>query len=225
MNPNLIYFMKNNLIALSLLVAFVSTATVNAHAQDVYLGAGLPGLATIGYAAPMGKSWGLRADYAGGLNASLDGSRDGVNFTGNVKYSALGAYADWFPFDGGFRLVGGVRLTDAKVDLSATGSGNAVINGVNVNMAGEYYNVTIKMPSAMPYVGIGYGHQRSEPGLGFYFDIGVTIGTPEVSSSTSLVTSGQVTQADVNAQTQKLRDSIGGVGYIPSASMGVVYRF
>lgn len=217
--------MKIKLFALSALFAAAATASIGAHAQDVYLGAGLPGLATIGYAAPMGKNWGLRADYAGGLNASLDGNRDGVNFTGNLKYSAFGAYADWFPFDGGFRLVGGVRVTDGKVDLNATGSGNAVINGVNVNMAGEYYNVTVKMPSTMPYVGIGYGHQRSDPGLGFYFDVGVMIGTPEVSSATSLVTSGKVTQADVNAQNQKLRDGVSGVGFIPSVSLGVVYRF
>lgn len=215
---------------LTTIAAFSAVAAItstNAHAQDVYLGVGIPGLVRLGYAAPMGNSWGLRADYATGLNVALDGNRDGVAVTGKLKSSVAGAYADWFPFNNsGFRLVGGVTFNDTKVDMNALGSGTAVIDGKTVNMTGEYYNVTVKMPSTTPYLGIGYGHQKAEPGLGFYFDLGVMIGKLDVSSSTSLVTSNQgITQANVDAQTQKLRDGVASVGYMPSASLGLVYRF
>jgi hypothetical protein len=218
--------MTKKLIAIAAFSAFAATASTGAQAQDIYLGVGLPGLVTLGYAAPMGNSWGLRADYASGLNANLDGTSEGVRVTGKIKSSVAGAYADWFPFDNsGFRLVGGVTFNDTKADLNAVSSGTAVINGQTVNMAGEFYNVTVKMPSTTPYLGIGYGHQKAERGLGFYFDMGVMIGKLDVSSSTSLVTSGKTTQANVDAQNQKFRDSVASVGFIPSASLGLVYRF
>lgn len=213
-------------ITIAAFSAFAALTTTHAQAQDMYIGVGVPGLARIGVAAPMGNSWGLRADYASGLNTTLDGTRDGVTVTGKLTSSAAGAYADWFPFDNsGFRLVGGVTFNNTKAELNAVGSGTAVINGNTVSMAGEYYNVTVKMPSTTPYIGIGYGHQKAKRGLGFYFDLGVMIGKLDVSSSTSLVTSGKATQADVDAQNQKLRDGVGSVNFMPSASLGLVYRF
>jgi len=198
----------------------------SAHAQDSYVGLGLPGIYTIGYAYPMGTSWGVRADYAGGLNVSKDGVQEGVNVIGSFKASRFGAFADWFPFGGGFRLVGGVTMNDIKADLNAVGSGTSTINGNPVVMTGETFNVQVKFPNTTPYLGIGYGHHKSDAkGLGFYADLGVMVGTFTADTTTSLVSNGKATQADVDAQTQKLRDSLGSLSVLPSASLGVVYRY
>lgn len=218
--------MKRNLISLAAFAAFAITASTGAHAQDAYIGVGLPGLVSIGYAAPINANWGWRAQYAGGLNSSLDGNRDGVIVAGSLKSETLGAFADWFPFEGsGFRIVGGISANDIKANMTATGSGTTTINGTTVNMAGQYYNVNVTFPTVTPYIGIGYGHQKAEKGLGFYADLGVLIGTFNVDTSTSLVASGQVTQADLDAQSQKLRDGMGKIGVLPSVSIGAVYRF
>lgn len=217
---------KHHLIALAAFAAFAITASTGAQAQDAYLGVGLPGLVTIGYATPVSKSWGVRAEYASGLNVSLDGNRDGVNVTGSVKSTTLGAFGDWFPIAGsGFRVVGGLTINDIKADMNGTSSGTAVINGTTVNMAGQYYNVNLTFPRVTPYIGIGYGHHKAEKGLGFYADVGVLVGTFNVDTNTSLVASGQVIQADIDAQSQKLRDGVGKIGVIPSVSIGAVYRF
>lgn len=216
--------MKKSLIAFAAFAAIA--ATTGAQAQDMYVGVGLPGLLTLGYAAPINNNWGWHAELAGGLNASLDGNRDGVDVTGRLTSTTLGAFGDWFPIDGsGFRVVGGLTVNDVRANLSATGSGTAVINGTTVNMAGQYYNVNLTFPSVTPYIGIGYGHKNPAKGFGFYADIGMMVGTFDVSSSTSLVASGQVTQADVDAQNQKLRDGVGKIGFLPSASVGMTYRF
>jgi hypothetical protein len=214
--------MKKLLLTAALLGLGISAV----QAQAVYLGVGAPGLATIGYSSPISSSFNWRVQASGGLNASLDGVRDGVTATGSLKASNFGAYGDWFPFESsGFRLVGGLSANDIQADLKAAGSGTATIGNKTVSMTGQYYNVNLKFAGTTPYLGIGYGHQSTSKGLGFYADIGVMVGDFTVSSSTSLVTSGLVSQADVNAQNNKMRDGIGSIGFMPSASIGVLYRY
>jgi hypothetical protein len=168
----------------------------------------------------------MRGEYAGGLSINKDGVRDGVNVTGNFKAQHAGIFADWYPFDGGFRLVGGVTANDIKADFVGVGSGNATINGKTVSMVGQTFNVNLSFPSTTPYLGIGYGHQSSkEKGLGFYADLGVMFGTFSNDVSTSLVANGLVTQADVDAQTKSMRDSLSSVSVLPSISVGVTYRY
>ena len=94
--------------------------------------------------------------------------------------------------------------------------------GLSVNMAGETYKVTLNYPDTTGYLGIGYGHQQSESrGLGFYADLGVCLGSFSTNSSTSLVGKQGITQADVDAQNQKLNS----YPVLPSASLGLLYRY
>lgn len=209
-----------------LVLAAMATLAGSIHAQSVYGGLGLPGLVTLGYAHPLSTSWGMRGEYAGGLSINKDGVRDGVNVTGSFKAQRAGIFADWYPFDGGFRLVGGVTANDIKADFVGVGSGNATINGKTVSMVGQTFNVNLSFPSTSPYLGIGYGHQSSTgKGLGFYADLGVMFGTFKSDVNTSLVANGLVTQADVDAQTKTMRDSISSVSALPSISVGVTYRY
>lgn len=216
------------------LFSFISCATLSlcmatgANAQDVYMGVGLPGLVTVGYASPINANWGWRAQYAGGLNEKLSGYKDDIRVTGSIKSESVGVFADWFPVSGsGFRVVGGLSVNDMVGQLNAQGEGVVSINGVNVNMGGQFFKVAVKLPSVTPYLGIGYGHHRAEKGLGFYADAGVLIGKLKTKTSTSLVANGLVTQADVDAQARQWRSSAKGAGrsLMPSVSLGVVYRF
>lgn len=212
------------------LLAAAAALSAGAQAQDVYGGVGVPGLVTLGYAQPMSDKWGVRGEFAGGLSVSQDGVQDGVNATGSIKSNRVGVFGDWFPFGSGFRVVGGVTFNDTKLSLKAVGTGTADINGKTVNMSNETFNVDIKYPSATPYIGIGYGHQLGAmKGLGFYYDIGVMIGSFKADVTTSLVgdaaTVGTITQADIDAQKKKMQDSLSKLSVLPSASIGVVYRF
>ena len=210
------------------LVLLVALATIGsaACAQDSYFGVGLPGLYTLGYAYSTSPSLGFRGEYAGGLSVNKDGNQEGVNVTGTLKASRFGAFADWFPLGGGFRLVGGLTMNDIKADFNGVGSGTSTINGKPVVMTGETFNVQVKFPSTTPYLGIGYGHQKSDvKGFGFYADLGVMVGTFTAETTTSLVSNGKATQADVDAQTQKIRDSLGSLSVLPSASLGLLYRY
>ncbi len=214
--------MKKQLAFLAALAAL----STSIQAQDMYVGVGLPGLVAIGYAHPMATNWGLRGEYSGGISVSKDSVEDGVNVAGSIKANRLGVFADWFPLGGGFRLVGGLTVNDIKAEFKGIGTGGSTINGKPVNLAGEAFNVTLKYPSTTPYLGIGYGHQSSAvKGLGFYADLGVMIGSFDAEVSTTLVGKQGLTQADIDAQSQKMRDSVSGLSVLPTFSIGAVYRF
>lgn len=206
-------------------LAVLGCGAAAVQAQDLYAGLGLPNIYTLGYAHPVSQSWGLRGEYAGGTSASTNGTDNGVSYDATFKSSRAGVFADWFAFGGGFRFVGGVTANDTKLDLNAIGSGTATINGKTVNMAGNYFNVRLKYPTVTPYLGVGYGHHKADKGLGFYFDAGVTFGSFTAEVQTNVVGQNGITQADVDAQKQKMNDSLAGYKVMPSVSVGMVYRF
>lgn len=213
--------MKKHLVGLLLLAGLASQP----QAQDIYGGLGLPGLYTLGYAHPLGKSWGLRGEYAGGLSANVSGRDNGVRYDANFKSNRAGLFADWFPFNGGFRLVGGLTANDTKFSVNGVGGPNTTIGSVTTDTTGKKFNVNLKYPNTTAYLGLGYGHHVTTRGLGFYADVGVTIGSFTADIDTDLVGYNGITQADVDAQKKKMNDSLGGVGYLPSFSVGMVYRF
>lgn len=205
-------------------------AQVAAPERNVYVGLGLPGTVALGYAVPLSQTWGVRAEYAGGPKLSQTGSNSGVAYTGSLNASHFGGFVDWFPFGNGFRLVGGFTANDMTASLIGNGTGTATINGKTVSMVGQTFNLDIKFPSTTPYFGLGYGHQKSDqPGLGFYADAGVMFGTFTTAVATTL-TNGPIggvtiTQADVDAQTQSMRDTFANVNVLPRIALGAIYRF
>lgn len=202
-------------------------APAASNAAGVYAGIGFPGI-TIGYDYALTSDVSLRGEYSGGLSLSRNGQRDGVDFNGNFKANSLGAIADWYPMAGsGFRATGGITLNDTKVSFAATGNnGTAKINGKPVNLAGETFNVDLKYPGVTPYIGIGYSSKHNaEKGWGFFADAGVTIGKFDTSVSTTMVGKQGITQADVDAQTSKVRDSINKLSVFPKLTIGAVYSF
>ncbi len=212
----------------ALTVVSTMAMAFSACADEMYAGLGLPGFYTVGYSRALGKSWGVRAQYSGGMDFSSDPQDvEGVTATVRIKSSTAGVYADFFPFESsGFRLVGGIASNDTKVEMNAVGTGSASIgNADNVAMAGETYNVSVKFPGTAPYLGLGYGHHKGGKGFGFYADFGFLIGKPKVTSQTSLVSSRKVSQADVDAQDAKFSDSVSKIGAMPVLHLGMLYRF
>jgi hypothetical protein len=198
-----------------------------AQAGEVYGQAGIPGLA-VGYAHTVNEQLGLRADAATSGNYKKDSTESGIAFTAKAKYNRVGLFADFFPFGGRFRFTGGLTLNKASLDLSSKfdGATPVTVNGKTVTpAAGDYLNGQLKFPNVMPYIGIGWGHQAREAGLGFVADVGVSIGTAKLTTSTNLVGRYGITQADVDAKTAEIEDAVGKIHFLPQASVGLNYRF
>ncbi len=218
------------LLALTAVLALAMSAGPG-HAEDhkVYASLGLPGL-TVGYAYTLSPMFGVRADVGTTGSIQRQQTESGVDFDGTAKYNRVGLFGDWFPFSGGFRLTGGLTLAQASLDLKSnfTNGSTVDVNGITVATApGDYFNAKLKYPSAMPYLGIGWGHQGGEAGLGFSFDLGVSIGKPKMSTDTNLLDNhpGIITQADIDAKTEDLRQSLDKISILPAFSIGLNYRF
>lgn len=206
---------------------FLAGASTAAQAGDLYLGLGFPTY-TVGYAHTLNDAFGVRGEYSTLGTLKRDTVEDGINYQVRLKHQVVGAYADWHPMGGGFRVVGGITLNDTKVNLVATGgSATATIGTKTVSLANETYNVDLVYPKVTPYVGLGYGFSpRSTPGFAFYVDAGVSIGKFKATTTTSLLGKNNgITQADVDAETAQLRESTAKLSVLPKISVGVSYRF
>lgn len=203
-------------------------ATSVAQAGAVYAGAGLPGL-MLGYAQPINDSVTLRGDFATLGSHRRDGNREGVNYTGTFKANRTGLFADWFPMSSGLRLTGGLTLNQTKLRLDGRGDGNGTITIGNQTVAfdnsQDRFRADVEAPRTTPYLGLGWGHRASEAGFGFVFDLGVSLGKPKVTITTSGPNLSQVSQEDIDRESQELRNAAGKVKGIPQLSLGVSYTF
>ena len=197
----------------------------SARAGEVYLKAGLPGL-VLGWAQPLNSYFGVRLDAAtvGTLNERR--VEDGIAYDAKLKADRTALLADWFPFGGGFRFTGGITSSKYSLDLLATGSGGSITvgNTTYTTTSADRFNVKVKLPSSMPYVGLGWGHQVNT-GLRFSFDIGAKLGKATLSYALSGPWTSRVSQADIDAELAELRDGVGKIKLVPQLTLGLGYSF
>ena len=192
------------------------------QAVEIYAGIGFPG-ATLGVGAKLGDTVTARIEAAGGVDISRDGQREGLSYKGRLKSGRTAAFLDWYPFGGVFRLTGGLTANDIKVDLDGSG-GTGTINGKPVNLTGETFKLQVKYASSTPFLGFGWGHTPTA-GFGGFLDLGAHFGKFDVAAQTSVVGKFGVTQADVDAEVDKVRKDIDKLKVLPSIAFGLTYKF
>ncbi len=197
----------------------------SAQAEEIYLGAGFPGV-LLGYAHPLGERFTVRADYATLGSRSANGERDGVDYQGHIKLGRAGLFGDVFVL-GGLRLTGGVTFNQHQLDLKFQGNGGEVTIGdaTVVATSSDTLSARAKYPTTTPYFGIGYGHQQSDPGLGFVFDLGASFGKPKVDTTISQSLLTKVGQSNYDQQVDELHSDVDKVKVFPQLTIGLNYRF
>jgi len=198
----------------------------SAHAGEVYVGLGLPGVG-LGYAQPINPNFTLRGDIFTLGSRDITETESGIDYRGNYKLQRAALLADWFPFSGSFRLTGGAAFNTYKISLDASGAGGSLTIGdrTYITTAGDNLNVQIKFPGTTPYVGIGWGHQTGS-GLRFSADIGAAIGRATVAATVrGQLASAPDIQNNLEKELTELRDGVGQVRAIPQLSLGIGYSF
>ena len=225
------------LLAALLACTAVQAQDSNNRFENVYVGLGATSILSVGYAKPMSNSWGLRGEFALTPKLTYNDNVSGGSASVSFQSSRVGLFADWFPFDNQLRLVGGLTLNDIKGEFSGASSATnfVTVNNKKVSLAGETYNASLTFPTATPYIGVGLGHNpKKDKGLGFHADVGLMIGSFTSSINTSLLnkplvsingTPLTITQADIDKETQSVKDAISSIGVLPSLSLGLSYRF
>jgi hypothetical protein len=197
----------------------------SAQAGELYGQIGLPGVGA-GYAQPLNDYFGLRADFTTVGTVKRTRTEEGIVYDATLKANRSALLADWFPFGGTFRFSGGATFSQYRLDLLATGAGGTLTIGSTTytTTASDKLDVAIRYPNTTPYFGIGWGHQSND-GLRFSADIGASFGRATLAAKVSGALANQVSQSDLDAELQQLRDGTAKVRFIPQLSFGIGYSF
>ena len=201
-----------------------------AQAQEVYGGVGILGV-QLGYAHAINPSFTVRGDYMTAGSKEKTQVESGTTFNAKVGFSRVAIVGDWFPSaKSGFRVTGGLTSNNMGVELKTFGSGTVDIDGTSYALSpADSFAVKVKLPSTAPYLGIGYGHQKGDKGLGFHADFGAILSGFKVSEvrTGALANGGSagVTQAQVDKELASIKDSVGKLKMFPQLTFGVSYRF
>ena len=112
-------------------------------------------------------------------------------------------------------------------------SGKITIGGQQYDAPSSLYYVQsdLSFPKVAPYVGVGWGHHESPPGLSFSFDLGTSIGTakatplkasPALASELALNQSGS---SDLAQENRDFQDEVHKFKVVPQLTFGIGYRF
>ena len=194
----------------------------------IYANVGTQGVG-LGLAKPLTPEIDVRANFST-LSFARSVVGDSLETEAKLNLSNLGLYADYFPFNSGFRLTGGVQTGKNQVELKSKASGTVTVNntqyvgGANDNITGR-----LDLSSTAPYLGLGYSsHGVGSAGLSLNFDVGVRLGNADVSLTRNGFTALPAvlqTQLDKDllVEQTKLQDSLNVLRTFPVISLGVSY--
>ena len=162
----------------------------------------------------------------GSLEVTNSATEEGIAYQGRLKANRGALLADLYPFAGTFRFTLGATSNQYKLNLDASGTGSTInVGGTNYVLgAGDGLAVEVKFPSTTPYVGLGWGHQEAG-GFRFSFDLGASIGKAKVTVTPRGQLAQPAAQADVDRETQELRDGVGKIKALPQISFAIGFSF
>lgn len=197
-----------------------------ARAGELYGQVGTQG-GGIGYAINFNSYVGAHADIDyGALSHSI--TSDNTKYKGRLNLLGGGLYMDVFPFQASsFRVTAGALLGNSylKGDGESTG-GTYRINGQDYAAAGQSVSAKISYPAVRPYLGIGFGHKTDgKRGLNITADLGVAYGKPRVDYTVSQGLAAQAGAANVQAEEQRISDTVSKYRLYPVIQVGLAYRF
>lgn len=205
--------------------AFVSAG----YARDTFIGikGGL-----LGAGVELERSFTEKISARVGINYfpyDYSGTEDDIEYEFELDLMTLGLFLDWHPYEGSFRLTGGVMYNGNSLDSTAKPAaafeiGDQIYPAALVGtLDGE-----IDFNEIAPYVGLGwntaFGKDRN---WGFIFELGVMFqGTPKADlSATGPIALDPEFQAELAKEEKNLQDDLDGFEFYPNISVGFNYRF
>ncbi|MBB5514275.1 hypothetical protein FHS89_000273 [Rubricella aquisinus] len=188
------------------------------HGFGVTAGVGSMGL-VIEPSYRLNESFGLRAPIGFG-SYSTNLTFEGINYDSKLTIGGVGLIADFYPFESGFRVGGGIWAGNEKVDSRSTITtptqiGNTVYNNAQLNTLIDPKN------DVRPLATIGYSGHLSR--FSVDMDIGV-IGNSAFNVNIT-ETTGTVAQADIDAETAQIRQGAADLEFLPFLKFGARLSF
>jgi len=163
------------------------------------------------------------------LDFGLDAQFADVDYELDLDFLNPLVLVDWYPFDGAFRISGGVLFNGTDIQLEARSGQSIELDGTTYSAA-ELGTLRgdVEYRSVAPYIGIGWGNQLDEGGhWGFATDLGVAFtGSPDIDLRASgPIASDPTFQAHLAEEEQDIQDELDVFKVYPVLSISLFYRF
>ena len=225
-----------------------STAAPRGRRTSSKMGIGLKASllgAGVETAVPLAGKLNLRGGF-NAINYNRSFTKDGITYTGNLRWRSGETSVDWFPFGGGFHLSPGAILYDgnkATANASVPAGQTFTLNGMTY-LSSTANPVTgtgkISFNKAAPLFRLGFGNliPRSGRRWSFLFEVGAayqgsphaalnltgTACAPDGTNCVNAATDPGV-QASVAAEQGKLNHDMSFFKFYPLISLGFGFNF
>ncbi len=199
------------LLAAAALTTIGAMATAQ-EAGDVTVGTGLStfGLNLEG-AYQIDPQWRARGALMGGISASYDETEDGDTAEGDFDLGGLALLADYYPTQSGWRVSGGLFLSNTELSASGTSAGQ------DAELSAEFAN------QVAPMVTTGYDWRFGD-GWSFNSEVGVVF-TGGIDLEVNATGAGNQAIIDADPDVQDAISDAEDVVALPYLSFGVSYTF
>ena len=192
--------------------------------KDLYIAVG--NRFVVGYSFGKSESIGFRTEVSGSSKSYANKYIDGTTYDFYQKNTSISTYLDWYPFRSNFRLTGGVNVNDMRTKLNGISHSIVNINGTQVTLGTNTFNVELKFPVVTPYVGFGLIDRKIDSlGFSYFGDVGLILGKYNATATTTLISSQSVTSSDVDTELNNIRKSLFKYSFVPVANFGLTYRY
>ena len=162
------------------------------------------------------------------LNWSYNQRISGQSYEADFRFKGRHAVVDFYPSAGGsFHLSGGV----SGPPLHVRGTGRETLNHNYIINSHVYAASAVGAlvadffwPDLSPYVGLGWSGGMAGERIKFTFDIGTTIGGPDVTLVATNATEGSALAADVAAERDQIQHEVDFAKVFPILSVGMKVR-
>lgn len=215
------------------LLTGLATLTSSLATAQQFNGTGVAGrLGTLGWSVELIQSLQPNVNLRFGFNryhGEYTGTEDQVDYTVDVNLRSVSLLVDWHPYDGVFRVTGGVLYNGNEVEVIGTPNDELRIGDSSYSPSAIgtlTYNVGFR--KIAPYLGVGFGNalKRAQT-FSFVFDFGLAWhGFPDVDMSASgwsALLPGF--QADLVKEERELEEDLQPLRYYPVIAFGLTYRF
>ena len=207
----------------------------NSHAAQGDINLAVKG-GTLGVGAEVGIDLSDELVLRGGVNYlkfDFDSTIDQVDYTMEPELKTGSLLLDYHPFNGAFRLTGGLYLNGNEINVDGVYRKDlipAVYQQYGDLTGLARVKGTVDFNNIAPYAGLGWNSNHGEKGWGIAFDAGILFqGEPQVSDLSLETPFGLASHPDairfLEDQRQAIEDDLDQFKYYPVASLTLSYYF
>lgn len=218
------------IIIVSVLTLLSTVSKFYAQGSDYHLGFRIaPRISTLGAGLEVAKGFSPNFGVRAGFNYfsyGYDATESDVSYDLDLELKNFAILADWHPFEGAFRLSGGILLNGNGLTGLAKPTAPVAIGNANYDLTSV--NLDISYNSVAPYFGLGWDTTfGDDDNWGFAFDLGLIYsGSPDATLNVSGPDEANPLLADdLNRERQELQNDLDTLKWWPVVSAGVVYQF